>query len=171
MRWVDIAGYRGEYKVSECGQVKVMEREISRLGRDGKYHKVLRPEKILTPKTRGQYLYIALYLDGKKESVSIHRIVCETFNGIPPVGSVVNHKDENKHNNMADNLEWCTPSYNQRYSKGKAVQLISPDGEIFLFDSRAQAVEKTGMAICSMWRLLQNPETPIKGWRVASFVA
>jgi hypothetical protein len=28
----------------------------------------------------------------------------------------VNHKDENKLNNSADNLEWCTASYNNTYN-------------------------------------------------------
>ncbi len=27
----------------------------------------------------------------------------------------VNHKDENRLNNMADNLEWCTQLYNNHY--------------------------------------------------------
>lgn len=37
----------------------------------------------------------------------IHRLVVEHF--IPnPLGlEQVNHKDENKHNNHVDNLEWC----------------------------------------------------------------
>ena len=28
----------------------------------------------------------------------------------------INHKDENKLNNMADNLEWCTIQYNNNYN-------------------------------------------------------
>lgn len=32
----------------------------------------------------------------------------------------INHKDENKFNNCADNLEWCTCKYNQNYGTRKA---------------------------------------------------
>lgn len=31
---------------------------------------------------------------------------------------MVNHKDENKQNNEADNLEWCTVRYNTCYGDG-----------------------------------------------------
>jgi hypothetical protein len=33
---------------------------------------------------------------------------------------MVNHKDEDKTNNFAENLEWCNASYNRTY--GKAVE-------------------------------------------------
>lgn len=32
----------------------------------------------------------------------------------------VNHKDENKHNNCLDNLEWLTPKENVNYGTGIA---------------------------------------------------
>lgn len=45
----------------------------------------------------------------------VHRLVAETFlsneNKLPQV----NHKDENKHNNCVDNLEWCDAKYNSNY--------------------------------------------------------
>ena len=41
--------------------------------------------------------------------------------------SYVNHKDENKENNSADNLEWCTVAYNntfgERTKKSKFTQI------------------------------------------------
>jgi hypothetical protein len=37
----------------------------------------------------------------------------------------INHKDENKLNNCADNLEWCTAKYNINYGTGKYRKTIN----------------------------------------------
>ena len=50
------------------------------------------------------------------KNIAIHRLVAESFIPNPNNYNQVNHKDENKHNNSVDNLEWCTSSYNIRYS-------------------------------------------------------
>lgn len=64
--------------------------------------------------TKGYYLYVYGFTDDADiKSTSIHRIVCETFNGDPPSEKHdVNHKDGDKLNNRADNLEWLTRSEN-----------------------------------------------------------
>ena len=50
------------------------------------------------------------------KNIAIHRLVAEAFIPNPNNYNQVNHKDENKHNNSVDNLEWCTQLYNIRYS-------------------------------------------------------
>lgn len=57
--------------------------------------------------------------DGKFRMRYIHRLVAEAFVPNPNNYPIVNHKDENKFNNKADNLEWCTAKYNCNYSKDK----------------------------------------------------
>lgn len=47
--------------------------------------------------------------DGKKRHTSyIHRLVAEVFIPTTNKALVVNHKDKNRKNNKADNLEWTT---------------------------------------------------------------
>ncbi len=46
----------------------------------------------------------------------VHRLVAKAFIPNPNNYPCVNHKDENKSNNHADNLEWCTYKYNVQYS-------------------------------------------------------
>lgn len=53
--------------------------------------------------------------DGKQYVPLIHRLVAENFVLNNNNYTVVNHKDENKQNNSADNLEWCTDLYNVNY--------------------------------------------------------
>ena len=47
----------------------------------------------------------------------MHRFVAEAFVENPNGYREVNHKDENKNNNYAENLEWCTRKYNILYGK------------------------------------------------------
>lgn len=61
------------------------------------------------------YIYVCLWL-GYKHSVHIHKLVAEAYLPNPNNLPQINHKDGNKMNNHADNLEWCTASHNMRHS-------------------------------------------------------
>ena len=98
----DIEGYEGLYKVSNMGNVKSL-----------KYGK----ERILKAgKNRGGYLYVFLYKDGKAKNYTVHKLVGNAFLSNPQGYKELNHKDEDKTNNNADNLEWCSRSYNCSYN-------------------------------------------------------
>jgi len=53
------------------------------------------------------YLTVSLYTGGVGRTLYVHRVVAEAFIG-PANGLCVNHKDGNKANNSAANLEWVT---------------------------------------------------------------
>lgn len=75
-----------------------------------------RKEKILKPKKkRNGYLQVHLSKNGKLKSFQIHRLVAEAFIPNPNNYPQINHKDENKGNNVVSNLEWCTAKYNSNY--------------------------------------------------------
>ena len=98
--WKDIDGYNGLYEVSNLGRIK--------------NHKTGR---ILKPHLRGNgYLTVQLYNGSGFGSVKlIHRLVATAFIPNPSQYPIINHKDEIKHNNNVDNLEWCNNSYNVTY--------------------------------------------------------
>lgn len=106
--WKSIEGYP-KYEVSNLGNIRSLN------------YRHTNKVKILKPHTNNNgYLLINLYQMGKMKTVQIHRLVAETFIPNPDNLPVVNHKDENKHNNCVDNLEWCTHKYNSNY--GTAIE-------------------------------------------------
>ena len=72
---------------------------------------------ILKPNEYSEYNYVILYKNGKGKIKKIHRLVAESFIENPNELECVNHKDENKRNNVVSNLEWCTKKYNCNYGK------------------------------------------------------
>ena len=102
--WRDIKGYEGLYQVSNLGRVKSLN------------YKHTNREKILKDSTnKNGYKNVNLYLEGVLRRFLIHRLVAEAFIENPNNYPKVNHKDENKENNKANNLEWCTQKYNINY--------------------------------------------------------
>lgn len=71
--------------------------------------------------------------------IAVQRVIALCWLPNPHHLPQVNHKDENKLNNNINNLEWCTISYNQRYSNGIEILNIKT-GEVF--NSIAEAAEK-----------------------------
>ena len=66
-------------------------------------------------KTNYGYIRIGLCKNGIKTSLSVHRLVAETFIPNPDNLPMINHKDEDKTNNRVENLEWCDAKYNRNY--------------------------------------------------------
>lgn len=95
MKWKDVVGYEGIYMVSRIGEVR----------RTCNGH-------LLSISSNARYKKAALYKDGNRKTVTVHRLVCNAFVSNPCMYGVVNHIDGNKHNNCASNLEWVTSSMN-----------------------------------------------------------
>lgn len=107
--WKDIVSYEGLYQVSNLGRVKS-------LGSD-KWHKGCILKQCFDGK--GHYKFVGLHKDGKTKQINVHRLVAQTFVPNPSNLPCVNHKNEIKTDNRADNLEWCTVAYNSNYGHAK----------------------------------------------------
>ena len=101
--WRPIPGYEGLYEVSNDGQVRSL----------------FRYKKVLKPHLRNGYHNFQLFKDKVGKYIGAHRLVAMAFIPNPDGLPFVNHKDECRLNNRADNLEWCTPLYNFRYGTAR----------------------------------------------------
>lgn len=117
--WKDVVGYEGLYEVSNLGNV-----------RNAVSGKVLKPQKL-----RHGYVGVWLYGNGgiagrNGKQFSVHRIVAKAFCENPNNYAEVNHKNEVKCDNRAENLEWCTHKENSAYgTRGKRIGEKNTNGK------------------------------------------
>jgi len=102
--WLDIANYEGKYQVSNIGNIRSIN-----------YHRSGVDKLMKTQKLNNGYYSVGLTLNGVTKRFLVHRLVAEAFIPNPDKLPQVNHKDEDKSNNIVDNLEWCTFEYNLYY--------------------------------------------------------
>ena len=102
--WRDIPGYEGKYQVSNTGQVRSLN-----------YNHTGKTKILKQGTTIHGYKQVILYKDGKHKRYSVHRLVAQAFIPNPNNLPQVNHKDENKTNNVAWNLEWMSHKDNCNY--------------------------------------------------------
>lgn len=113
--WKPIPNYEGIYVVSNQGRVKSLTRKIRCKCNAYLTHK----ESILKGTlTRKGYRVILLSKNCKNHIYKLHRLVAMAFVPNPNNYKEINHKNENKDDNRADNLEWCTRSYNIHFGTG-----------------------------------------------------
>jgi hypothetical protein len=140
------------------------------------------------------YEVISLYNDsGVRKTYKVHRLIAEAFLGIPLPKMEVNHKDGNKLNNNAFNLEWVTRSENQQHARrlglnksrpsrkatikglSKAVSIrakqcsipvvIEKEGLQFEFDSGSAAALHIGAHRSSISHAIKKNHK-INGWKI-----
>ena len=135
--WRTIMGSDGLYSVSNLGRVM-----NNRTGR------------VLVPKTLPSgYQRVKVRTDDNKRDKYVHRLVADAFCDHPHGCDVVNHIDNDKLNNRADNLEWTTQRGNVihamkqgRVKNFPLAQMVAAikDGEMRVFRSIHEAEVETG---------------------------
>ena len=151
-QWRDVEGYDGAYQVSDLGRV-----------RSKKYGdwRVLKPSK----NCRG-YMIVGLLKDGKRKTVSVHRLVAQAFiDNDDETKTYINHRNEDKTENKVSNLEWCTASYNlsyndlnlrrKNYKRHKLKELYNPE---LTYEQNIEVFMENGVE-CSrdiVWKLRKD---------------
>ena len=159
--WKDINGYEGKYQVSSLGRVRSVPREWEQANRHGTLSRYRIDGCIIKPIFRRGYLSVGLRTDPKHlKRFQVHRLVAQTFVPNPDNMPQVNHKDEDKTNNRADNLEWCTARYNANYgtrpnrigkANGIAIGKYDLQGNLVsTYATRQEAAEKENVTRACM---------------------
>ena len=87
---------------------------------------------VINPGNDG-YLRVCFRVNGKVVSKLVHRLVAETFLPNPENSLQVNHKDCDRTNNNAGNLNWCTHKENIAYRDklGHTARNNAPKSPVF----------------------------------------
>lgn len=115
-RWLPVSDFEGLFEISSLGRFKVLPTMTMGV-RNGRPMRHSRRERILSPSLGGgrNYRRVLPQVNGIVHKFYIHRLVAEHFVPGRFDGATVNHKDGNKDNNAASNLEWITRSENTRH--------------------------------------------------------
>lgn len=178
--WKDIPGLSDSYQASNLGRIKSKARTITVTGFGAKNvtYSYDIPEKIMKQSVRSNYYGITLCENGKHISCIVHRLIAKTF--LPDYSEEleVNHKNENKLDNMLSNLEMCTRKYNKNYGTGsirsgakrsKPIEQLDKEGRtIAEWPSINAASRATNISIKDIWascNKLHRPTTCKYVWR------
>lgn len=108
--WMPVKDYERTHEVSSLGRVRSKDRHDSR----GRFW----PGMMLkTPRGSHGYRVVCLRdtASGRKAKLKgVHALVLESFRGPRPLGHYACHKDDDRLNNIVDNLYWGSPKDNAR---------------------------------------------------------
>ena len=106
--WKDVVGYEGLYHVSNLGNVKSLPKEWQAGVAKRRHAGFMMSQRA----TYSGYMRVGLSKNSNRTHIFTHRLVAQAF--VPNANLLleINHKDGNKQNNCAENLEWCTRSQN-----------------------------------------------------------
>jgi hypothetical protein len=142
-----------KYEVSNYGNVKSLRKNI--------YFKLCKSGNYLGINLKDQY-------SKKQFKVVVHRLVAHCFvDGRTEEKKIVNHLDENKHNNYYKNLEWVTNTENIIYSLGIMINQIDITTGAILntFESINTAKRYLNLnSTISITRHLKNPSKFKQGY-------
>ncbi|NOH23530.1 HNH endonuclease [Vibrio europaeus] len=142
------------YGVSRCGKLWSF--------RSGKWLSQIKDEK--------GYLTVSLCNGLKrkgKRTVRVHRIVAQYYCDNPNKLPYINHKDEDKANNHANNLEYCTAQYNTEYSQAKTFHFLTPEGELTKVFNLKKFCRENNLNSGNLNQVALGKRKQHKGWTAA----
>lgn len=119
--WKPVVGFETRYEVSNMGRIRSLPHETLIERKKGKPYILKKKGAYVIPQPRRHgYMAVWLYGNGGNngragKQYSVHRIVAEAFIPNPNNYAEVNHINEDKTDNRACNLEWCSHVQNSNH--------------------------------------------------------
>lgn len=156
--WKDVVGYEGLYQISNFGKVKSL------------YKNKLMKHKL----DKAGYCVIGLTKDGKQKVLKVHRLVAQAFlddfEEKDRLKYHVDHKDEDKQNNIASNLQMLTHFDNcfkrtgrNAFQKIKAIHLET--GKEYYFNGQNEAARELGVNQGNIFNALAGRIKQTQGYK------
>lgn len=161
-KWKPVVGYEGLYEVSNFGRINSVKRNSTKGG-------------IRKQKERHGYLAVELCKDGVRKTYDVHRLVAIAFIDNPESLPQVNHKDENRKNNYAENLEWCSCKQNINYGTARArmVETQKKNHRPFIcietgkiYDSQKEFADEVGLSAGFINNVLHGRRNTAQNWHI-----
>lgn len=122
----------------------------------------VRNGKTLHTTFRDGYVRVQLSTNGVRKNYPVHRLVATAFVENEECKPYVNHKDGNKSNNCADNLEWVMAKENDDHARrinlkaqNKPIKAVNiDDGTAVVFESLSECARYFGTNKGSIHRVL-----------------
>lgn len=112
--WKDVAGFEGLYQVSNLGNVRNSKGKI-----------------LKQATSRNGYKRIFLHKNGYAPLL-VHRLVASAFIDNPQNKPCVNHIDNDRANNLVDNLEWVTYKENMMWASSQGRMVCTEEKKLIL---------------------------------------
>lgn len=173
--WKPVVGYEGLYEVSNLGNIRGVDRVRHIVQANRQYDIFIKGKPIIPQARRHGYLSVWLYGHGGRskrtgKQFSVHRLVAEAFVPNPNGYLEVNHKDESKTNNRAENLEWCDHVQNSNYGtrpkrigdmhrngkRSKPIAQYTRDGNLLRVFPSLHEAERNGYSASNICRCAQS---------------
>ena len=157
--WKPIPGYEGRYEVSDEGRVRAPARRVRFVSKTGNEALRLRAEKTIAAQVQNSgYLLVHLHQGNDRRAVTVHRLVAQAFIANPAGLPEVNHKDGNKLNCAAGNLEWVSRQDNKRHAVAAGLNpqargVTAPSGKTYPSITQAARGEKVRASTAREWVL------------------
>ena len=127
-----------------------------------KFNKVRELKPVLNKCNNGYYL-LACYKDGKKYQIYHHRFIADIFLPNPNNLTEINHIDEDKSNNCAENLEWSCRKDNMDHSIAKKYVVEDlKTGEKFIIRNLSDWCRRNSVSWCTAMVHLRGKQKTIK---------